>query len=184
MSSQFQNTIEGGDDVQVNQVLHGHSRESTPPDVANNLAPESASIRAPYLGEDSRVTLLRNLDDKFQNWASPLFVGNSVGGQLDNPITISIEMARVYQLITRGSIQSENDGLKVKHSTLEKKEIEWERKVACLDKSNSNLREQLDAVERGCTSQGEVTIETCATRKMKTRQEEGEGPSRKRLREE
>ena len=74
--------------------------------------------------------------------------------------------------------------LAVKHSALEKKEIEWERKVACLDKSNSNLREQLDAVERGCTSQGEVTIETCATRKMKTRQEEGEGPSRKRLREE
>lgn len=119
--------------------LHGHSRESTPSDVANNLDPESvwynfhfglatsdwplyqASIRAPYLGEDSRVTLLRSklaliapiytpltsvdLDDKFQNWASPLFVGNSVGGQLDNPITISIEMARVYQLITRGSIR-------------------------------------------------------------------------------
>ncbi|MAD81944.1 MAG: hypothetical protein CL912_03185 [Deltaproteobacteria bacterium] len=74
--------------------------------------------------------------------------------------------------------------LAVKHSALKKKEIEWERKVACLDKSNSNLREQLDTVECGFTSQGEVTIETCAACKTKTRQEEGEGRSRKRRREE
>ena len=32
-------------------------------------------------------------------------MGTCVGGQLDNPITISVEMARVYQLITRGSIR-------------------------------------------------------------------------------
>ncbi|KAK0113128.1 hypothetical protein ONS95_014828 [Cadophora gregata] len=168
MSSQFQNTIEGGDDVQVNQVLHGHSRESTPPDVANNLAPESASIRAPYLGEDSRVTLLRNLDDKFQNWASPLFVVNSVGGQLDNPITISIEMARVYQLITRGSIQVieqlqsekgqleydswklqvENQGLQQNNRQLPIEWHEMKARICFLESENDGLKVKHSALEK------------------------------------
>ncbi|KAH7378935.1 hypothetical protein BKA64DRAFT_765876 [Cadophora sp. MPI-SDFR-AT-0126] len=170
MSSQCQNTMEGGDDIQGTQVLHSRSRESTPSDVATSLAPEPASIRAPYQGEDSRVTLLRNFDDKLQEWVAPFFAGKFVEqeGQPDNHITISIEMARFYQLITRGSIpriaflESEYDQLKVKHSALEKKELELERTVACQDKSNSNLREQLDAVERGCMAQGEVTIEMYA----------------------
>ncbi|PVH72071.1 hypothetical protein DL98DRAFT_539514 [Cadophora sp. DSE1049] len=110
MSPQCQSTMEGGDDIQGTQALHGRSRESTPSDIATTLAPEPASIRAPYQGEDSRVTLLRT---------------------------------------RASSLESEYDQLKVKHSALEKKEIEWERTVACLDKSNSNLREQLDAVEHG-----------------------------------
>tara|TARA_R110002060_G_scaffold13094_1_gene18637 strand:+ start:790 stop:918 length:129 start_codon:yes stop_codon:yes gene_type:complete len=42
----------------------------------------------------------------------------------------------------------------------------------------------LDAVERGCTAQGEVTIEMYAERKAEIREEEGEGRSRKRRREE
>ncbi|KAH7370277.1 hypothetical protein BKA65DRAFT_471498 [Rhexocercosporidium sp. MPI-PUGE-AT-0058] len=142
----------------------------------------SASIRAPYQGEDSRVTLLR----------TPFFAGKSVEQeeQPDNLITISIEMARFYQLITRGSIprtaflESEYNQLKVKHSALEKKELEWERTITCLNKSNSNLREQLDAVERGYTAQGEVTIEIYTERKTETTEEEGEGRSRKRRREE
>ncbi|PVH67773.1 hypothetical protein DL98DRAFT_579098 [Cadophora sp. DSE1049] len=224
--------MEGGDDIQGTEVLHGRSRDSTPSDVITILAPEPASIRAPYQGEDSRVTLLRNFDDKLQEWVAPFFAGKFVEqeGQPDNPITISIEMARFYQLITRGSIQvleklqsekgqlecdswklqsenqhlqqhnwqlqaewhemkartcfleSEYDQLKVKHSALEKKELEWEHTVACLDKSNNNLREQLDAVERGCMAQGEATIEMCAERKTETREEEGEGGSRKRRR--
>ncbi|KAH7309361.1 hypothetical protein BKA65DRAFT_559574 [Rhexocercosporidium sp. MPI-PUGE-AT-0058] len=157
--------MEGGDDIQGTQVLHSRSRESTPSDVATSLAPEPASIRAPYQGEDSRVTLLRNFDDKLQEWVAPFFAGKFVEqeGQPDNHITISIEMARFYQLTTRGAIprttflESEYDQLKVKNSALEKKELEW-------DKSNSNLQEQLDAGERGCTAQGEVTIEMCAER--------------------
>ncbi|PVH67498.1 hypothetical protein DL98DRAFT_600428 [Cadophora sp. DSE1049] len=40
MSPQCQNTMEGGDDIQGTEVLHGRSKESTPSDVTAILAPE------------------------------------------------------------------------------------------------------------------------------------------------
>ena len=48
-----------------------------------------------------------DFDDKLQEWVAPIFAGKFVEqeGQPDNPITISIEMARFYQLITQGSIR-------------------------------------------------------------------------------
>jgi hypothetical protein len=48
-----------------------------------------------------------DLDDKLQEWVAPFFAGKFVEqeGQPDNHITISIEMARFYQLTTRGSIR-------------------------------------------------------------------------------
>ncbi|KAF4637536.1 hypothetical protein G7Y89_g539 [Cudoniella acicularis] len=73
--------------------LHGLSGDSTLSDVATSLAPEPASIRALYQGEDSRVTQLRHLDDKLQEWAAPSFGGKfeEQEGQPDNQVTISIE---------------------------------------------------------------------------------------------
>ncbi|KAH6701354.1 hypothetical protein BKA61DRAFT_582434 [Leptodontidium sp. MPI-SDFR-AT-0119] len=63
--------------------LHSRSRESTPSDVTAILAPKPASIRAPYQGEDSRVTLLRTIPNLLSPFLEVLEKLQSEKGQLE-----------------------------------------------------------------------------------------------------
>ncbi|PVH71746.1 hypothetical protein DL98DRAFT_520906 [Cadophora sp. DSE1049] len=96
------------DSTQDSQSLIEPARASTPSDMATILAPELASFQAPYYGEDSRITQLRHLDDQLQQLAAPYFedrLQKQKKEQKIKQVGFSVELARLYQLTTRGAIQ-------------------------------------------------------------------------------
>ncbi|KAL5325353.1 hypothetical protein ACEPPN_006478 [Leptodophora sp. 'Broadleaf-Isolate-01'] len=175
------------DAIQAAKILHDSARVLTPSDMA--LAPELASVRAPYLGEDSRVTQLRYFDEKLQEWAAPNF-GDHLEKQEQYIVQIgmTVELARFYQLTTRGAIrdlqrkrgQLERDlwELQSKYATLERNH--WS---TCADLTPARERESLYQSEHELgerVDQGHARSQARGDHHPETEDEEGRDHKRKR----
>ncbi|KAH6670191.1 hypothetical protein B0J14DRAFT_114231 [Halenospora varia] len=118
---------------------------SIPPDGGFKIAADLDSVQTPYIGEDGRLTLLRQIDTMFRSMA-----GNSSGSSA----SISQETLRLLPSITRtliqfvGELQANNSQLHMSYArlqaaqeNLQARERHIEARISSLQRKNESLKD-------------------------------------------
>ncbi|KAH6668372.1 hypothetical protein B0J14DRAFT_161933 [Halenospora varia] len=119
--------------------------ESVPPGGGFKIAADLDSVQAPYIGEDGRLTLLRQIDTMFRSMA-----GNSSSASASIPQ----ETLRLLPSITRtliqfvGELQANNSQLHMSYArlqaaqeNLQARERHTEARISSLQRENESLKD-------------------------------------------